>query len=78
MWSVLASLFRRKMAIASILREPKKHSYRYCANGSKTDGEEALLRAAFQDCDARFSSMFGINAQGTASRESDIEFVRHR
>jgi DNA-binding HxlR family transcriptional regulator len=44
-----------------------------CELVKKTDGEEALLRAAFQDCDARFVFLFGSYAQGTARQESDID-----
>ncbi|MDD4540117.1 MAG: nucleotidyltransferase domain-containing protein [Lentisphaeria bacterium] len=44
-----------------------------CELVKKTDGEEAQLRAAFQDCEARFVFLFGSFAKGTAKQGSDID-----
>ncbi len=44
-----------------------------CDLVQKSDGAEALLRSAFQDCNAGFVFISGSYARGTAHAESDID-----
>ncbi|NMA46953.1 MAG: hypothetical protein GX945_10370 [Lentisphaerae bacterium] len=82
---VLQRELRQLVAFGIIVAERDGNSVNFSANQKsplypvlcelvkKTTGEEVLLRAAFQDCEARFVFVFGSFAQGTARQGSDID-----
>lgn len=82
---VLQRELRQMVGLGIVLAEKSGNRIDYSANRThplypvlcelvrKTAGAEALLKAAFQDCNARFVFLFGSMAKGTARRGSDVD-----